>query len=93
MEQRVDVLDMGPHEYGVTITEGTDVTYHRVTVSERLLDDLGLVDLDERALVTESVDFLLDRVPVESIGADFDLQDVADRYHDYSDEILARLAP
>lgn len=92
MVQRVDILDMGPHEYGVTISEGRDVTYHRVTVSERLLDDLGLVDLDERALVTESVDFLLDRVPVESIGADFDLQDIADQYGDYSDEIVNRMA-
>jgi hypothetical protein len=88
----VDVLDMGPHEYGVTITEGTETTYHRVIVPERLIDDLGLVEVDERDLVRESMDYLLDRVPVDSVAHEVDLAELADEHTDYSEEILARLS-
>ena len=92
MKQRVDVLDMGPHEYGVTITEGEETTHHRVIVPERLIDDLGLAESDERDLVRESMDYLLDRVPVDSVAFELDLAELADEHTDYSEEILARLS-
>lgn len=92
MPQLVNVLDLGPHEYAVAITEGQDTTHHRVTVPERLIDDLGLAGVDEQALVRESVDYLLDRVPADAVGHDINLAELADGHPDYSAEILARLA-
>lgn len=92
MEQYVEVLDMGPHEYGVTVTEGAQITHHRVVVPEQLVDDLGLVDVDERDLVRESMDYLLDRVPAASVAHDLDLSALLDDT-DFPAEILARLTP
>lgn len=88
----MDVIDMGPHEYGVSITEGVETTHHRVVVPERLIDDLGLTEADERDLVRESMDYLLDRVPVDSVAPELDLAELADEHTDYSEEILARLS-
>lgn len=83
---------MGPHEWAVVVTEATIVTNHRITVSEGLIDELGIVDLDERRLVWESFEFLLEREPSTSIKKEFDLGEIADYFPEYIDEILVRMA-
>ena len=90
--QDVAVRPMGPHEWAVVVTEGHETTSHRVTVSERLLDDLGIVDLDEGRLVRESVHFVLEREPASSILAEFDLDDISGFFPEYVAEIRTRLA-
>ncbi len=92
MEQRIHVLAMGPHEYAVTVSEGGVTTNHRVTVSERFVDDLGIWELDEERLVTETFAYLLERVPASAIPHDVDLESVADERDDYIPEIKTRLA-
>ena len=94
MAQKIDVRPMGPHEYSVTLTEGTDTTNHRVVVPEELLDELTLDPADretEADLVRESVAFLLDRFAADEIEHDVDLEEIANENPDYSGELRSRL--
>ncbi|MGH9247361.1 MAG: hypothetical protein ACRD29_24235, partial [Acidimicrobiales bacterium] len=56
----ISVLPLEPRAYAVRITEGDVETDHKVTVPQRVLDDLG-PDVDEDALVRASIEFLLER--------------------------------
>jgi hypothetical protein len=89
--QKIDVRGMGPHEWAVVVTEGEDTTSHRVTVSDELIDNLGIIDLDEERLVRESFEFLLEREPADAIRREFDLDVVSRYFPDYGGEIRARL--
>jgi transaldolase len=94
MAQKIDVRPLGPHEYAVTLTEGTDTTNHRVTVPEELLDELALDPQDketEENLVRESMAYLLDRVNADEIEHDVDLEEIANEHEDYSGELSSRL--
>lgn len=88
--QKIDIRPMGPHEYAVRLTEGTDTTHHRVTVPEDLVDDLGITD--ERRLVHESFEFLLERYSADSIRDEFDLDDISREDPAYTEEIRTRLS-
>ena len=90
--QKIDVRPMGAHEWAAVVTEGQDTTSHRITVSPELLDELGIVDLDEQRLVRESVAFLLEREPGDAILREFDLADIPTFFPEYVDEVRTRLA-
>ncbi len=83
---------MGPHQFGVQITEGDTTTSHEVTVPESLLDDLGLVDVDEERVVRESIAFLLEREPATSIMQQFSLDVISQYFPEYSEELTRRLS-
>jgi hypothetical protein len=91
VSEQVRVVPMAAHEYGVEISEGGVVTGHRVRVDDQLVDDLGIVDLDEQRLVEETIAFLLERLPAAAIDRELGLDAVADRFDDYLPEIRARL--
>lgn len=75
----IRVTRTAPHRFTVTVREGGSSTSHEVTVPDRYLEQLGLRDADETALVHASFAFLLEREPKESILARFDLP-VIERY-------------
>lgn len=83
---------MGPQEYGVQVTEGDVTTSHRVTVPVSLLDDWGLIDADEEAVVKESIAFLLEREPATSIMQEFSLDVIPRFFPEYSEELPRRLS-
>ncbi len=87
----VKVTAMGANEFGVQVVEGDVETSHRVRVPESLLDDLGLAEVDQEALVTESFAFLLEREPATAIMAEFPLSTISDFFPDYLDELRTRL--
>jgi hypothetical protein len=87
----ITVTDMGPDRFGVEVEEGQLRTGHLVTVSDAVVEEFGLGDVDRDLLVRESVAFLLDREPATSIGEQLSLEEVADRYPDYLEELRARL--
>lgn len=87
MTQQIDVVAMGPHEYGVRVVQGDLATDHRVQVPEQLIDDLGIPYLDEQRLVRESIAFLLEREPATSIMREFTLDDIERFFPDYRAEI------
>jgi len=99
----VNVRQHGPHEFAVEVSESDAhgnapsalTTNHLVRVDERVLDDLGMVNPDsddERALVRESVEFLLEREQSTAFGDSFDLSDITDRHGDYLTEVATRLS-
>lgn len=92
MNQQIDVHGMGPHEYAVTVTEGTDTTHHRVVVGEELLDDLGAVEPDEIEIVHESIAFLLERETGDGLADTISLDRIGDDYDDYLPELQSRLS-
>ncbi|HEU5034470.1 MAG TPA: hypothetical protein VFT62_06905 [Mycobacteriales bacterium] len=92
MSEKIRVQELAEHEYSVDVTEGTTRTRHRVVVPTELLDDLGLVGVDEHQVVHETIAFLLDREPGTSIDDEFPLDVVASRFPDFADELRTRLA-
>lgn len=92
MSERIRIQTLAEHEYAVDVTEGTTRTRHRVIVPLELLDDLGLVGVDEQRVVRESIEFLLDREPATSIYEEFPLDTLASQFPDFADELRARLA-
>jgi hypothetical protein len=92
--QRIEVRPMGRGEYAAAVTEGQDVTHHRVIVPDGLLDDLGLISPAQETLagvVRESLAFLLDREPGDAIEPDLDLDSLPGRFPDYLPELRSRL--
>jgi RNA polymerase-interacting CarD/CdnL/TRCF family regulator len=92
MSEKIRIQPLADHEYAVDVTEGTTHTRHRVMVPVELLDDLGLVDVDEQRVVRESIEFLLEREPATSIYDEFPLDTVASRFPDFADELRTRLS-
>ncbi|HEX3425760.1 MAG TPA: hypothetical protein VHT30_06490 [Acidimicrobiales bacterium] len=88
----VVVTPLEHNRYGVKITEGDITTGHRVSVPPELLDDLGIVDADPVEVVRQAIGFLLDREPATAIWEHFPLDQIAQHYPDFYDELLTRLA-
>ena len=86
------VISMAPGEFGVELTEGTQITGHRVTVPEGFLDDLLLADADHETIVRESIEFLLEREPAASILREFSLTDIARYFPEYPEELRRRMS-
>lgn len=66
-------------------------TEHEVLVDRETLDDLAPGATPE-ALVAESIRFLLEREPPESILRRFELPIIGRYFGDYADEIRRRMA-
>ena len=86
------VLPMAPGEFGVEVTEGHEVTGHKVRLPPAFLDDLLLTEVDEEQIVRETFDFLLEREPATSILAEFSLDDVSRYFPEFPEELQRRLA-
>jgi hypothetical protein len=87
----IRITPVGPHEFGVEVTEGTDTTSHRVIVPQSLLDDWGLEEGDGEDVVRESFEFLMEREPASSILPEFSLAIIPRYYPEYKDELPDRL--
>jgi hypothetical protein len=100
VSETIEILDMGPHEYAVTVGEGHLQTQHHVTVPPSLLEELGLgTDSDsegkadretEERVVRESFAFLLEREPATSILREFQLDVIGRYFPDYVPEMRTR---
>ena len=91
MTVEVHVLPMAPGQFSVDVLDGDTTTHHTVTVSEHLLDDLGLPRAEPHRVVEESFQFLLEREPATSILRDFALTDISRFFPEYTDELRRRL--
>ncbi len=78
-------------QFDVTLTDGASVTQHEVTVSPADLARIGVEVADARAVVEESMRFLLEREPKEAIMSRFDVSDIPGYFPDYPDEIRRRM--
>lgn len=77
--------------YDVSVSEGASVSTHIVEATEDDLIGLGIADHDRRAVVEESMRFLLEREPKESIMARFGLRTISGFFPDYPDVIRRRM--
>ncbi|MGH9183229.1 MAG: hypothetical protein ACRDZ9_05365 [Acidimicrobiales bacterium] len=89
---QITVTATSPGSFGVEITEGHQVTGHRVTVPEPFLEELGLGDADGEQVVRESMAFLLEREPATSIMEEFPLTTIARYFPEYPEELRRRLS-
>jgi hypothetical protein len=86
------VVSMAPGEFGVEVTEGNEVTGHKVRLPPAFLDDLLLAEVEEELIVRETFDFLLEREPATSILAEFSLEDVTRYFPEFPEELQRRLS-
>lgn len=79
----------------VTIDDGRGASTHDVTVSTEDATDLAAAadQSDVERLVYETIAFLLEREPKESILRTFDLTVVSGYFPEFESEIRSRLAP
>ena len=89
----VVVRPLEPERFAVEVAEGTVRTHHKVAVHGALLDELGIPDADPSAVARATVDFLLERETAAGLWQDFPVEQVAEHYPDFYDELLVRLAP
>lgn len=88
----IAITALEPGRFGVQVSEGATTTSHKVAVPADMLDDLGLIDVDQEEVVRHSFEFLLDREPATSILRDFSLDQIPQHFDDYYDELRSRLA-
>jgi hypothetical protein len=92
MTAEIHVLPADPGEFEVDVIDGELTTHHHVTVSEHLLDDIGVPRAEPHRLVEESFVFLLEREPCTAILRTFDLADISRFFPEYVGEMRQRLS-
>lgn len=77
--------------YAITLTDGASVTQHEMRVPPEDLVAMGIGDCDPRLVVEESLRFLLEREPKESILESFDLSTITGFFPEFPEEIRRRM--
>jgi hypothetical protein len=84
------IHSLSNREFDVEVHDGSQLTTHRVTVPETLVEEFAPYDDAER-LVRESFAFLLEREPASSILPRFSLSDIAHYFPEYGEQLARRL--
>ena len=88
----LDVTAADTHAYEAVVTDNSGrKTQHRVRVSPRFLERLGVTDAQEPLLVRASLEYLLEREEPSQIMASFDLSDIERFFPSYPEDIGARI--
>ena len=87
----ITISPRGPREFDVHLGDADGGTSHRVTVPEDLLEELDLPEDDLERVVSESLEFLLEREPASSIMSEFSLDVIARYFPEYPEELPRRL--
>jgi hypothetical protein len=88
----IEISRLDGRDFRVRVRDGERETTHRVTVPERLGDELELRDDDDlERVVAESFRFLLEREPASSILAEFSLDEISRYFPEYRSELARRL--
>ena len=90
---QVLVRPLEAERFAVSVTEGTVTTDHKIAVHAGLLDDLGIPGADPAEVARATVDFLLERETAAGLWEDFPVEQVAEHYPGFYDELLLRLSP
>lgn len=89
---QITVSPLAPRQFLVEVREGEGETEHRVTVPDRVGEEVELRDADRERAVRESFDFLLEREPASSILSEFSLNDISRYFPEYPGELARRLS-
>lgn len=86
----IEIVPAGD-EYHVVVRDAGGSSEHEVTIPEGYLQQLGLGACEPGQVLEESMRFLLEREPKESILARFELPVIARYFPEYPKEIRRRL--
>jgi hypothetical protein len=89
---QITVSPLAPRQFLVEVREGERETEHRVTVPDRVGEEVELRDDVRERAVRESFDFLLEREPASSILSEFSLNDISRYFPEYPGELARRLS-
>ena len=92
MAADIQVESLSKTEFRVTVREGGSQTTHTVTLEEDYYNKLTGGNSTKETLLRESLLFLLEREPKESILGSFDLPVIGRYFPDYEREIRKQLA-
>lgn len=84
------VMQLGPEEFRVIVTDAGAKTDHTVTLPRHARDGLGLRSVPPVSLVEESFRFLLERKEPGDIPTAFVLPTIAGEHPEYPEEIRGR---
>lgn len=87
----VVVTALEPDHFGVDVREGGVTTHHKVTIHTEVLEAHGLETVEGSLVVEEAINFLLEREPATSILSHFALEQIADYFPEFWDELTARI--
>jgi len=88
----VATTPLGPGHFCAEIHEGGIERYCEVVIDANLLDDMALIDVDQRHVVEETIGFLLERRTAAALPERISIRDVDRMEPDYRTELTARLA-
>ncbi|MBI3768129.1 MAG: hypothetical protein HY271_06480 [Deltaproteobacteria bacterium] len=91
MPATIEVEELRPGEFRVTVVEGVSRSAHTVTVDDAYARKLAGGAVATTELVRRSFAFLLEREPKESILATFALPVIGRYFPEYEREIRRRL--
>lgn len=87
---RIDVTPAGNQLYQVDIEDREGRSQHEVGVPDALLMRLDVRGLAMHDVVQAAVEFLLEQVERQDLGAEIDLGVEAERYGDFDEQVPAR---
>lgn len=88
----VEMTPLGPGHFGAEIHEGAVVKHCEIVIDGNLIDDMALVDVDDRLVAEETIGFLLERRTAAGLPERISIRDVDRMEPDYRTELTARLA-
>jgi hypothetical protein len=91
MLTQCEIEPLGGHEYLVRVHTRGQTVESRFQATETIRDDLRIGTGDERLLIEATTEFLAGRHGLERLPGLVDLDDIADNYPDYLDELRRRM--
>lgn len=92
MSKQCEIEPLGGHEYLIRVRAHGQTVESRFQATQAVRDDLRVDDDDERRLIEATMDFLASRQSIAGLPGLVDLDDIADSYADYLDELRRRMA-
>ncbi len=91
MLKQCEIEPLGGHEYLVRVHARGQTVESRFQATEAIREDLRVGEGDERRLIEATTEFLAGHHGLERLPDLVDLDDIADNYPDYLDELRRRL--
>lgn len=92
MSKQCEIEPLGGHEYLIRVRTARQTVESRLQATQAVRDDLRVGDGDEQRLIEATMDFLASRHAVTGLPGLVDLDDIADTYADYLDDLRRRMA-
>jgi hypothetical protein len=92
MSKQCEIEPLGGHEYLIRVRTAGSTVESRFQATRAVREDLRVDDGDERRLIEATMDFLASRHAIAELPGLVDLDDIADSYPDYLDDLRRRMA-